>query len=753
MIKDIPIHIKTGKLNEYIPSKETVKEYVFFIVSGFLLARVDFMGVISSFGYAWLITMFLSGRNTLWGTVGIIAGRISVLNFDITNIALPISDILFHLGGWALLSALGKIRKGVGVKVYAGVGVAFYIAAISSFLVIYDATLYNILYAVLNVVTVSSSAYAFYRCVSLRSNIDFRNISGLDVILIVAFVTLAVMGVGYNVVFSVDVRMVLMYAIILISAYSYGAGTGALIGTVFGILLGVEGHYTLVNIIPFTVCGVACGILYNTSKIVSAMTSAVIYMGLFFLLEYNTTDIHIFAELFLGCVLYVIFPGDVLSTVRDALHSEGGNIISTKAYADRVKMICCEKIDGVCRSTDRLHGIIRDHLKNTERVSVEQIAELTDNLVRTVCPHCVLAEKCMFATENGKKNPSCEVAGVINSIHRLGNNWRMKMSLYRDVPAITVGCMSDSVNAIKHKLENTVKINNILSTQAEHQCKLVCKYVDGVAVLNDENGYEVIVQLKTTSLSEDYISKIRSKCEDIMGVGFELADKGDAILSFTQKSKYVLSTGIVSVPLEKNGICGDAGKVVSFGKTGYMLAVADGCGTGYTALAQSGMAMELFETMAQCSCDESTSVSLINTLMGLRMDDDRYSTADICVFNKYNGNTKFIKMGAVCSFIVHNGAVTTVKCGSGALGMTAEASECVENYKLRSGDTVVMMTDGVYEACGGYNDPNDFFKDSLGKMRVTTAQQTAQKIMDNAMRNLKKQKDDMLVLVATVKRG
>ncbi len=750
MIKDIPIFQRTNKLNTYIPSRTMMKEYIFFMVGGFLMARVDFMGVVNSFGFAWLITLFLCGRSTVWGVIGIILGRISVLQFELTNIALPLADILLYIGGWALLSALGKIRGKVGNMPYASIGVAFYAAAEASLVVIYDITLYNIVYLALNILTVSAAAYVFYRSASIRNSIDFRNISGLDVILLVATVTIGVMGFGNITIYSVDIRMIVIYAMILISAYSYGAGTGALIGTVFGILLGVEGNYTLMSIIPFTVCGVVCGILYNTSKILSSFITLCVYVGLFFLLEYGLGEIHTFAEFAIGCILYLVFPGDILSAVRDVLGADGGALTSTKAYADRVKMMCCEKIDGVCRSTDKMHGVIKDYLKNTEKINEAQFKELTEKISKTVCPHCVMGDKCFFATEKGKKNPSCEVAQIINTIHRVGNGWRAKMALYRDVPTITVKCMNDSVNDIKRRLENTVKVNNVLSTQAEHQCALVCKYVDGVAVLNDENGYEIVVQLKTETLDDENISKIRAKCEDIMGVGFELSGKGDGLISFTQKAKYVLSTGTVSVSLDRDGICGDKAKVVPFGKTGYMIAMADGCGTGYPALAESSMAVELLETMAQCGCDEGTSVSLINTLMGLRLDDDRYSTADICVFNKYNGNAKFIKMGAVCSFIVHNGTVTTVKCGSGALGTSSDTSECVENYKLGAGDTVVMMTDGVYEACGSYTDPNDYFKDHLSKMRISTAQQTAQKIMDNAMRNIKKQKDDMLVFAAII---
>lgn len=754
MIKDAQVYSKEATVGRWLPSRARLNEYLFFMLAGLLFARVNFMDVINTFGYAWLIALFASGHSAFWGAFGIIAGRLTAISSVMPDTISVFSDVCIYIGAYALMSAIKKISKEVSPKTYITVGLIFYAVAQSALMVLYEFTIYKALYVVLNLLTVCASAYVFGKLTGLHSGIDFNNISQLDVIFFISATALSVMGIGSAALFSVDIRAIIIYAFILISAYSYGAGTGALVGTVFGILLGIEGDFTLINIIPFTICGVICGILNHTNKLLAGAITVCIYGALFFLLDYGVAELHSFIEVLIGVIIYTVFPVDILNFVQDTIYSVNSSVIAKKSYADRVKLICCEKIDDVCRATDRMYKTLESYLKDTENSNAEQFSELTSQLTQAVCSHCTMGDKCAFANNgNGKKNPSCEIAQLVHRINRIGNSWRNKMTMYREVPAISVECINDSVGAVKKKLENSLKVDDPLTAKAEQQCMHICKYVDSVAVLNSDSGYEIIIQLKTAAVTQEYINALKAKCEDIVNVKLELSDSSSGNLCFIEKAKYMLSTGVVSVPYDSDGICGDACTIVPFGKSGFMMAIADGCGTGYPALAESSMAMELLETMAQCGCDESSTVALINTLMGLRMDDDRYSTADICIFNKYNGNAKFIKMGAVYSFIVHNGNVTTVNCGASPLGLAAPGDEYVQNYKLKANDAIIMMTDGVYDAYTGYNDPNEYFTDILSKMKICNAQETAGEIMDIAMKNVKKPKDDMLVFVSIIRKS
>ena len=73
-------------------------------------------------------------------------------------------------------------------------------------------------------------------------------------------------------------------------------------------------------------------------------------------------------------------------------------------------------------------------------------------------------------------------------------------------------------------------------------------------------------------------------------------------------------------------------------------------------------------------------------------------------------------------------------------------------YKKRveKGDVIVMMTDGIFEA--GKSGENEYkFIEMLEKRKKTTAENTAKKIMETAIKmGESKINDDMTVLVANI---
>lgn len=752
MIKDIGVFADSENKRSILPSRAKMYEYTFFLVVGFLLSRVNILATIDSFGYAWLIVLFITGHSTVWGALGAIAGRVTVLGLSVLSAATAFGEIGVYVGVYVLLLIVRSISKKPSAKLYAIIGVVFYAASEASLVVLSEMTIYSTIYVVMNIVSIVASIYVFMHVTMFSHNINFTDMTNSDTLLFVLTISLTVMGIGSISLWNIDIRMIIIYAIVLISSHLYGVGAGAFMGALFGVLVGLNANYSIMFVIPLTLCGLLGGMMKNANRIISSLVIVVFSGALFLLMEYNSDNIHLFIEATAGAFVCAVFPYNVLNSVKSSVLMINMPLTSTKTYAERVKLVCENKIDDVCSSAGRMHKTLHTYLEGTEKSNNEQLEVLMSEITDVVCTHCTLGDKCAFANNpNGKRNPNCRVAQIMNKINYLGNTWRGKMRMYRSIPEITMACFCDSVNAVKKSLENSIEVDIVLTEQAESECMRACKYVNSVAVLKADNGYEILVELKTLSVNDQYIDIIKSKCEDVINAALSIRDIMDGMIMFEEKAKYIISTGVTLISYDKDGVCGDTSTVVPFGNEGFMMAIADGCGTGYPALHESNVAMELMETMAECGSKEDSAVSLINTLMGLRMDGDRYSTADICVLNKYTGNAKFIKMGAVCSFILRGKDVIVVECGASPLGVQGEPYECVRNYKLRSGDVIIMMTDGVYDSCAGYKDPNVYFVDMLKGIKITTAQDMADKIMDKALENVKKPKDDMLVFVSILK--
>ncbi len=750
MVREDRLHTQEEKHVLVMPSRALVAEQIFVLTVGFFIAQANVMSMLDTFGIAWLCVLFMSGRFTPLAFAGVISGRIVSLNGDVSVV---FSECCIYLGAYVLMIISKRVYKGKFDGIYIVLSAIFYVVARSALVLVYEHTVYKAFYIILNMLTIVVGACFLNKVTEMFFEGDTGRLTQSDSVLMTLFFALITGGISAIPPIGEYTANVIALVVILMSADLYGAATGTLVGTIFGVVMGLCNEVDLYTVSAFVVCGAICGSLKRMNRALICIIIAVVYAALFVLMGAYTNVkfiIELTVSFFVFCLLPKRYLTEKLSVFTDMLCTESVPV-QTRSYAERIRLICCDRMEQVCNTSAKMHRILQCYLNNTERANKEQFDEISKNITDAVCCHCTMSKSCAYANNNnGKKNPGCEVAKLISKLNYMGNNWRAKMAMYRRIPSIAVGCVSDSISGIKQSIENSVDIDTFLSEQLQAECAKICKYVSGAAVINAENGIEVLIDLKTSSLKTTETELIMSKCEEMTNTALEYRELQGNRLCFAEKSKYVLSTGVASASMDKDGLCGDSCTIVPFGREGFMLAVVDGCGTGYRALSESNKVMELLETMAICGCNENSTVSLANALMGLAGDDDKYSTADICVFNKYNGNTKFMKMGAVCSFLLHKDSVVKVDCGSGPLGIQQEASGIVRNYRLKPDDVIVMMTDGVYDACGRFTDPDDYFVDLLKEHRVINAQETAEYIMKKALDNIKRQKDDMLVFVAVV---
>ena len=750
MIKEERIQSVSDSKLLQLPSKAVIIGQAVLAVAAYLLAGVNLMGVLDTFGLAWLTVLFITDKPALISFLGVLLGRI-VMHFG--DASLMFTDACIHIGAFALLSVAKKIQKNPSGTLFVVLDIVFYVCTQTALVLVYEHTAYNALYIILNVLIMIAVIYFYLRVAKIMFNPEGIMLSQTDAISIAVFASLLVVGLGDASVGGVSIRTVLSLAVLLVASSISGAAMGALIGTVFSIVLGLSSQVDFYTVSAFVVCSTVCGSLKNMNKIAVSIIILGMYVGLFVLLG-SQPNILFTIELLVALIVFCIIPTKkltrVITLVEDAV-KQTSYPVQSREYAERIRLLCSDSLEQVMESSQRMNKILDGYLLQAQSENKAQFDALVDKITSTVCCHCTMGDTCAFANTNtGKKSPTCEVAKLVSGLNHVGNEWRAKMALCRSIPGIAVGCMSHSMQRIQADLEESVNVDEFLSSRLQSECVGICKQVRGVAAINSKKGVEILIDLRTKGLKASDVDKLMQKCSDVLDIELERRDIEGVGLCFVQKSRYKLTTGAASVSLDADGLCGDSGTIIPFGKDGFMLAVVDGCGTGYSALAESNKVMEVLEALSQSGCDEDSTVSLVNALMGIRARDDKYSSADICIFNKYNGDTKFIKMGAVSSFIIQKDEVTRVDCGAGPLGTMPKANGLVSNFKLKQNDVIVMMTDGVYDACSRYQDPDEYFAQILSGYQITTAQETAEYIMKKALSCAKRPKDDMLVFTAIV---
>lgn len=162
--------------------------------------------------------------------------------------------------------------------------------------------------------------------------------------------------------------------------------------------------------------------------------------------------------------------------------------------------------------------------------------------------------------------------------------------------------------------------------------------------------------------------------------------------------KYRISFGCAVSPKAGNSETGDSCCVREFDGL-RMAAISDGMGSGGPARRESLRTVELFAALTGVGFRPEEAAECLNRLL-LREGEDMYATLDALVFDTVSGSVSLAKHGAPPSYILREGRLSTLYAEALPVGILPQARPAVCTARLRKGDIVVMMSDGVADALG-----------------------------------------------------
>ena len=178
-----------------------------------------------------------------------------------------------------------------------------------------------------------------------------------------------------------------------------------------------------------------------------------------------------------------------------------------------------------------------------------------------------------------------------------------------------------------------------------------------------------------------------------------------------------------------------------------LLAISDGMGTGSAANEESRSALALLKDLLTVGFDIDEAVTCVNSLLASRGSGDMYATLDVMLIDLKDGIARLSKHGAPSSFILRNGRVFRLYSEGLPLGIIENAGGLWRNVRLKSGDAVIMMSDGVSDALG--DELAGLIFDTLSCCR--DAKKASAMLLDAA--RAKGGRDDMTVLTALLEEG
>lgn len=146
---------------------------------------------------------------------------------------------------------------------------------------------------------------------------------------------------------------------------------------------------------------------------------------------------------------------------------------------------------------------------------------------------------------------------------------------------------------------------------------------------------------------------------------------------------------------------GDFYDVFAIGSDRWGVAIGDVCGKGSAAAALTGLVRYSLRTAAILNERPGDALGAVNRTLAEEIDDDRFCTAAFAAVRRtVDGATLTVANAGhpVARVVRASGAVERLPGGDLLLGVTTEAVFGETEVSLRSGDTIVLVTDGVLEA-------------------------------------------------------
>lgn len=209
-----------------------------------------------------------------------------------------------------------------------------------------------------------------------------------------------------------------------------------------------------------------------------------------------------------------------------------------------------------------------------------------------------------------------------------------------------------------------------------------------------------------------------------------------------------VASGAVRLPQRGSHISGDAYIGAPLGVERYLMVLSDGMGVGRGAAIESRQCVNLIQSLLNAGFTTEVAVETVNSVFLLRSPEETFATVDIALMDLCTGRAEFVKIGAAPSYLKRGSDVTVVKAASVPVGIVNQVQVEPEFRVVRPGDFIIMITDGVWDACKEGVDKERWLVDHLSREISTDPEEMADSLLARARELRPDAGDDMTVLVA-----
>lgn len=181
-----------------------------------------------------------------------------------------------------------------------------------------------------------------------------------------------------------------------------------------------------------------------------------------------------------------------------------------------------------------------------------------------------------------------------------------------------------------------------------------------------------------------------------------------------------------------------------------LFVISDGMGIGEKAAVESRAAINLLESIIDAGFDQKLAIKTINSALYLRNQDESFTTLDICIFDTFTAKMTFSKIGAVASYVKRDWDLIKVDSASLPAGILDKIEVYTSEMNLKTGDFVIMYTDGMLDIRDDIEDKEEWIRQILQNSSFDKTEDMLDYILDVVLDFKGKISDDMTIVVIKI---
>lgn len=598
-------------------------------------------------------------------------------------------------------------------------------------------------------------------------------------------------AVGWT-VYGMSVEHVMSRYMLLLFALAGGAPLGASVGVVAGLILSLADLNAIVQMSLLAFAGLLAGLLRDGGKMAVAFG---MLLGTSILAVYVGSQADVMAstwESVSAAVLLLLTPRVMIRTIARYVPGTNEHAKSQHEYAKRVREVTADRVSQyseVFRQLSRSFGQL-----NGTAVGVKKEDEL-NNFMNAVaersCASCHRQKVCwddkfyqtykimtemMTTVEEGrvptaKETPRtwtshCVKSGPVLSVmeqqyelYKNDMHWKKQIYDSRQLVADQLSGVSQVMEDLANEIKREGQTLHLQEEQIREALEGLGLSIQEIEVINLEEGNVEIELYHHFSKGYDECRKIIAPLlSDILGEHVAVKSErapgknGEATLViFGSAKEYEVETGIAGAAKGGDLLSGDSFSMVELGNGKFAVAISDGMGNGERARQESSAALSILQQLLQSGMDEQLAVKSVNSILLLRSSDEIFATVDLAIIDLYTAKTTFMKIGSTPSFIKRGSEVILVTANNLPIGILQDIDVDMISMQLQPGDTLIMMSDGIYDAPGHAVNKEMWMKRIINELKTQDPQEMADALLDTVVRYHEGAiMDDMTVLVAKV---